>query len=165
VGAGGDRVRAAILAVLATLAAGSPAEAADVEISGLQDVSFSGLNPMVDATRTQNVCVFSNSITRGYNITARGSGTTSAFTLSAGGSLPALPYTVQWSPSAGSGSGTALTPAVPLTGQTSGATDPTCLLGLIASATLILVLRTADLQAAASGVTYTGTLSLTIAPQ
>jgi hypothetical protein len=154
-----------MLAALATLAAGSPAAAQVVDISGLQDVSFAGLNPAVDAMRTQNVCVFSSSLTRGYSVTARGSGASSAFTLSAGGALPTLPYTVAWSPSPNSSAGTALAPSVPLTGQTSGAVVPTCVLGLAASATLILVLRAASLQAAASGVTYTGSLSLTIAPQ
>jgi hypothetical protein len=162
---GGSNVRAATLAAVAALAAGAPVSAATVDISSLQDVSFTALDPLVDATRTQNVCVFSNTTTHGYNVTGRGSGNGSAFTLSAGGSLPVLPYTVQWSPSAGSSSGTALTPALPLTGQTSGAIVPTCLLGLVASASLIVILRTADLQAAASGVTYTGSLSLTIAPE
>jgi hypothetical protein len=162
---GGHGVRSAPLVALAVLAAGSPAGAATVDISSLHDVAFSSLDPLVDATRTQNVCVFSNTITRGYNVTARGSGAASAFTLSAGGSLPALPYTVQWSPSSGSASGTALTPGAPLTHQTSAAIDATCLLGITASATLILILRTADLQAAASGVTYAGSLTLTIAPE
>jgi len=162
---GGHGVRSVALAVLAVLAARSPAVAATVDISGLHDVAFSSLDPLVDATRAQNVCVFSNTITRGYNVTARGSGASSAFTLSAGGSLPALPYAVQWSPSAGSTTGTVLTPGAPLTGQKSAATQTTCNSGVTTSASLIVILRTADLQAAASGVSYTGTLALTIAPE
>jgi hypothetical protein len=162
---GGHGVRSAALAALAVLAAGAPAAAATVDISGLQDVSFTGLDPLVDATRTQNLCVFSNTITRGYNVTARGSGASSAFTLSAGGSVSALPYTVQWSPSSGGTTGTALTPGAPLTGQTSAATQVMCHNGVATSASLIVILRTADLQAAASGVSYAGTLALTIAPE
>ena len=153
-----------MLAAAAMLAA-SPAGAATVNISGLQDVSFTSLNPLADATRAQNVCVFSNTVTRGYNVTARGSGSGSAFTLSAGGSIPALPYSVQWSQSAGNSTGTALTPGTRLTGQTSGAISVTCILGVLSSATLIVILRTSDLQGAASGVSYTGSPGLTIAPE
>jgi hypothetical protein len=149
----------------AFLALGTQASAATVDITKLQDVAFTNLNPTVDATRTQNVCVFSNTITRGYNVTARGSGAGSAFTLTAGGSIPVLAYSVQWSPSSGSSGGTSLSPGVRLTGQTSGAIETTCLLGIAASATLIVVLRSTDLQGAASGVSYTGSLSLTIAPE
>ena len=162
---GGPGVRSAALALLTALAAGTPAAAATVDIAKLQDAAFTTLDPLVDATRTQNVCVFSNTATRGYNVTARGSGASSAFTLSAGGSIAALPYTVQWSQTSGSASGTALSPSAPLTGQKSAATQTTCNSGVTTSATLILILRTADLQAAVTGVTYTGSLSLTIAPE
>jgi hypothetical protein len=159
-----DSVKAAALAA-ALLVAGAPAAAQTVDISGLQNVSFANLDPTVDATRTQNVCVFSSTLTHGYNVTARGSGAASAFTLSAGGSVPVLPYTVQWSPVAGGGSGTVLSPGARLTGQISSAISVTCILGVLSSATLIVILRTSDLQAAASGVNYTGTLTLTIAPE
>ena len=162
---GGHGARTAALAVLATLVAIAPCRAAIVQISELQDAAFTNLDPLADATRTQNICLFSNTITGGYNVTARGSGAASAFTLSAGGSVPPLPYTVQWSPTAGSTSGTALTVGAPLTGQRSTAISRTCITGITASASLILILRTADLQAALSGVSYSGTLSLTIAPE
>jgi hypothetical protein len=162
---GGHGARTAALAVLAAFVATAPCNAATVQITGLQDAAFTGLNPLVDATRTQSVCVFSDTLLHGYNVTARGSGAGSAFTLSAGGSIPPLPFTAQWSASAGSASGTALNPGAPLTGQTSAAISRTCSLGATASATLILILRTADLQAALSGVSYAGTLSLTIAPE
>jgi hypothetical protein len=162
---GGHGARAAALAVLAALVTAAPCSAAIVQITGLQDAAFTSLDPLVDATRTQSICVFSNTSTGGYNVTARGSGAASAFTLSAGGSIPPLPYTVQWSPSAGSASGTALSVGAPLTGQKSNATNRTCSTGVTASASLILILRTSDLQAALSGLSYSGTLSLTIAPE
>ena len=158
-------IRAAVLAVAASVAAATPAAAALVDISKLQDVTFTSLDPTADATRAQSICVFSNSFFGGYNVTARGSGSASAFTLSAGGSIPVLPYAVQWSQSSGATSGTALTPSVPLTGQRSTATLPTCLLGPSTTASLIVILRATNLQAALTGVTYTGTLSLTIAPE
>ena len=162
---GGHGARTAALAVVAALVAAAPCRAATVQITGLQDAAFTGLNPLVDATRTQSVCVFSDTLLRGYNVTARGSGAGSAFTLSAGGSIPPLPYTVQWSATAGSSSGTALTAGAPLSGQNSVAITRTCSLGATASASLIVILRTADLQVALSGVSYAGTLSLTIAPE
>ena len=157
--------RTAALAALAALAVGAPCSAASVQITGLTDVAFTGLDPLVDATRAQNVCVFSNTLLHGYNVTARGSGAASAFTLSAGGSVPTLPYTVQWSQSSGSSAGTALAVGTPLTGQKSTATSTTCHSGPSTSASLIVILHTADLQAALAGVSYTGTLSLTIAPE
>jgi len=151
--------------VVAALVVAAPCQAASVQISGLTDVAFTSLNPLVDATKAQNLCVFSSTTLRGYNVTARGSGAASAFTLTAGGSIPTLPYTVQWSQSSGSSSGTALAVGTPLTGQRSTATNTTCHSGPSTSASLILILRTADLQAALAGVSYAGTLSLTIAPE
>ena len=162
---GGHGARTAAFAVLAALVAAAPCSAASVQITGLQDAAFTSLDPLVDATRAQSICVFSNTVTRGYNVTARGSGAASAFTLSAGGSSPTLPYTVQWSPTAGSTSGTALAVGATLIGQKSTATNTACKTGVTASASLILILRTSDLQAALSGVSYSGTLSLTIAPE
>jgi hypothetical protein len=152
-------------AIAAAFFASAPCQAATVQISGLQDLAFTNLNPLIDATHTESVCVFSDTLLHGYGVTARGSGSSSAFTLSAGGPAQPLPYTVQWSDAASSTSGTALTAGAPLTGQNSLAISRTCSLGVTASATLIVILRTADLQAAVSGVSYSGTLSLTIAPE
>ena len=45
-----------------------------VRISGLSDVTFSNVDPSTNASVAQNVCVWSNTSTRGYNITATGSG-------------------------------------------------------------------------------------------
>ena len=160
------RLAGAALAALASLALAAPVRAANmVDVSGLQDVTFTTLDPTVNATRSQNICVFSNTAHGGYNVTARGSGSASAFTLSAGGSVTPLPYQVQWSGVSGAGSGTVLSPGVALTGQTSVATKNTCSSGPASSASLIVALSATDLQGAASGLTYTGTLSLTIAPE
>ena len=61
-----------------------------VRISGLGDVTFASVDPTIDATDAQDVCVWSNTSTRGYSITATGSGAAGAFTL-ASGALPAVP--------------------------------------------------------------------------
>ena len=135
-----------------------------VRISGLSDVTFSNVDPSVNATDAQNVCVWSNTSTKGYNITATGSGTAGAFTL-ASGALPVVPYTVEWAASSGQTSGTSLTAATALTGQTSTATNSDCSAGPSASASLVVSIGSATLQTMSSGVTYNGTLTLLVAPE
>ena len=143
---------------------GSPALAADkVRITGLADVAFGTIGNLgIDAVRSQSVCLYSNSSTNGYNVTATGGGPGGSFQLSSGGL--SLPYEVQWSSSAGQSSGTKLDPNVPLTGQVSAATHQTCGSGPASSASLIVVLRSSALSSATAG-TYNGTLSLLVAPE
>jgi hypothetical protein len=142
----------------------SPAQAADkARITGLSDVSFGAIaNLGADAVRSQSLCLYSNSATSGYNVTATGGGPAGAFQLSSGGL--SLPFEVLWSSSAGQSSGTKLNPNVPLTGQVSAATHQTCGSGPASSASLTLVLRSSALSSATAG-TYSGTLSLLVAPE
>ncbi len=135
-----------------------------VRISGLKDVTFSNVDPSVAASNAQNVCVWSNTTTRGYSITATGSGAASAFTL-AGGALPVATYTVGWAPTSGQTSGTSLTAGAALTGQTSTAINSDCSTGPSASASLVVSMGTPTLQSMTAGVTYTGTLTLVVAPE
>jgi len=135
-----------------------------VRISGLSDVTFSNVDPSVAASNAQNVCVWSNTSTRGYNITATGSGTANAFTL-ASGALPAVPYTVQWASSSGQTSGTSLASGTALVGQTSSATNQDCSAGPAASASLVVGVSSSTLQSMTAGVTYNGTLTLVVAPE
>ena len=53
----------------------SASVASKVQISNLSDVTFTTIDPGVAASNAQNVCVFSNTATKGYNIKASGSGT------------------------------------------------------------------------------------------
>lgn len=133
-----------------------------VQISGLSDVAFGTVDPATAASDAQNVCVWSNTSTRGYTLTATGSGASSAFTLSDG--TNALAYAVEWAATSGQTSGTALTAGTALGSLTSTATNPTCSAGPAASASLIVKMAAADLQAAVAG-SYTGTLTLVVAPQ
>lgn len=135
-----------------------------VRISGLDDVSFANADPSVAATDAQDVCVWSNTSTRGYSITATGSGTGSAFTLS-NGVDPDVPYTVGWAQSSGQTSGTSLTAGSALTGQTSSAVTSDCSAGPAASASLIVTIGSPTLQSMVAGVSYTGTLTLVVAPE
>lgn len=135
-----------------------------VRISGLSDVTFSNVDPSANASNAQNVCVWSNTSTRGYTITASGSGAANAFTL-ASGALPAVPYTVQWASSSGQTSGTSLTAGAALAGQTSSATNSDCSAGPTASASLVVSMGSSTLQSMTAGVTYNGTLTLVVAPE
>lgn len=135
-----------------------------VRISGLTDVTFSDADPSAAASNAQSLCVWSNTSTRGYNITATGSGAASAFTL-ASGSLPVVPYTVAWASTSGQTSGTALTAGTALTGQKSTAITSDCSAGPSASASLVVSMSSTTLQTMTAGSTYNGTLTLVVAPE
>ena len=143
----------------------SASVASRVRISGLTDVSFSNVDVTSDVSNAQNVCVWSNTATKGYNITATGNGTNNAFTLNGGGGTSPMPYSVAWNQSAGQTSGTALTKGVALTGQVSSATNQTCASGPSATASLIISILATDLASAVSSATYSGVLTVVIAPE
>jgi len=134
-----------------------------VRISGLTDISLLNQDPTVEAQSAQDVCVWSNTATRGYSITATGSGSGNAFTLAGGGGT--VPYSVEWSGSIGQTSGTALTSSSPETGLTSTATQQLCNAGPSASASLIIKISSTDLSTMQAATTYTGTLTLLVTPE
>jgi hypothetical protein len=142
-----------------------PAEAASnkVRITSLSDIAFGTVaNLGVDAVRSENVCLYSETTTSGYNITAAGTGPGGAFQLSSPSG--AMSFDVQWNSSSGQSSGAQLTPNVPLTGQVSAATQQTCNTGPATSASLIILLRSAALSSARAG-SYNGTLTLVVGPE
>lgn len=134
-----------------------------VQITGLSDVAFADVKPDVAATAAQNVCVWSNTATRGYSVTASGSGAGNAFELA--GPSHAAPYTVAWSAASGQTSGTSLRAGATLSGLTSSATSPDCSTGGAASTSLIVSVDPATLQAAVPHSTYNGSLSLLVSPE
>jgi hypothetical protein len=138
------------------------AQSTSVRISGMSDIAFGLLSSGSDATSAQNVCAFSTTATKGYHVTASGSGASGAFTLANSGST--LAYEVQWNKLSGQSSGTNLTPNVALTGQTSAATQQQCNSGPASSATLIVVVRGTAVGTAAGG-NYSGTLTLLLGPE
>jgi len=150
------------LAILLTV---SPTLAASnrVRITKLTDPAFGSIaNLGVNATRTQNLCLYSDTNTGGYNITAVGTGPGGAFHLTSGGNP--LAFVVQWNSSSGQSSGTQLTPNIPLTGLTSSATQQSCNSGPTTSASLIILLQSSALSGATAG-TYSGTLTLIAGPE
>lgn len=162
-GACGRSTAAALLAVAATLLlSAGPAGAASnkVRITNLGDVAFGTLaNLGVDAVRSENVCLYADTNTNGYNLTATGTGPGGAFELTSGAG--SMNYEVQWSSSSGQSSGAQLTANVPLTGQTSTGTHQTCSNGPATTASLIVVLRSSALSSATAG-DYNGTLTLLV---
>lgn len=134
-----------------------------VRISGLTDVNLLNQDPTIDAVSSQDVCVWSNTATRGYSITATGSGSGSAFTLA--GSSSSVPYSVEWADSTAQTTGTSLTTGAAVTGFTSSATQQVCSAGPSASASLIIKIASADLSTMQAAQTYTGTLTLLVTPE
>lgn len=134
-----------------------------VQLSGLSDIAFTNQDPAADASNAQNVCVWSNTSTRGYNVTASGSGAGSAFTLA--NAALTVPYTVEWTGSSGQTSGTLLAPGTALAGLVSGASNATCSAGADESASLIVKISSASLQGMQAAANYTGTLTLVVAPE
>jgi hypothetical protein len=132
-------------------------------ITGLSDVSFANQDPSTAASAAQDVCVWSNTATKAYTITATGSGTGSAFTLSNGAGT--VPYAVEWAATSGQTSGSALIAGTASSSQASGAVDQTCSSAPAASASLIVKMTTTDLGTMTAGSNYTGTLTLLVTPQ
>lgn len=158
-------VRAMLLVmVVAPALAAPPLAAQSVNISGLSDVTFGALRPVADARRAQSLCVFSDLPGRGYIVTAAGSGVGGAFVLDGGGGQ-GLPFAVEWADQPSVDQGMPLNPGQPLGGQTSTATDATCGSGPALTASLVVVIAGVDLAVARSATNYSGTLTLTIAPQ
>ena len=161
-GAIAGRCRALPLLAL-LLAAPAGAASNKVRISNLTDVAFGSIaNLNVDAVRSESLCLFADTNTNGYNVTATGTGPGGAFQLTSG--VQSLAYEVQWSSSSGQTSGAQLSPNVPLTGQISSATHQACSNGPSSSASLVLILRSSALSSASAG-TYNGTLTLLVGPE
>lgn len=184
-GRAGTPCRAALIgAILASALGSSPAMAASqgslgatstgsvaisasvpnrARITGLTDVAFTNQDPSTAATNAQNVCVWSNTATKEYTITATGSGASSAFTLSNG--TTTVPYSVEWAASSGQTSGTALATGTASAALTSTATQQSCASGPAASASLVVGITTTNLGTMSAGSSYTGTLTLLVTPQ
>jgi hypothetical protein len=154
------RVSACAALFLAALIQSSPVPAQKVRITNIPDVDFGLLsNLQADSRRSQNICLYS---TGTYSVSAIGSGSGSAFTLSNGSN--SLAYEVEWSDQSGQPNGSSLAPNVSQTGRTSSATHQFCNSGPTSSASLIIVLRATELSKALEG-SYTGSLTLLIAAE
>lgn len=130
-------------------------------ITSLTDVSFTNADPSVAASSSQGPCVWSNTSTRNYKVTATGSGTAGAFTIANGASV--IPYSVGWANSAGATSLTALSAGTASASLASNATNITC--SGSGNSTLQVSIGASDLQNMVATNSYTGTLTLVVQPQ
>ncbi len=154
------RLRSGLCALLALCSGPALAQSNNVRISKLSDVTLPLITDLtVDAISPQSVCLFSSTATKGYRVTASGTGAGGAFTLASTSS--SLAYAVEWNNLPGRSSGTQLTANLPLTGLVSTATQQACNSGPPTSASLIVILTSAALSTARAD-TYQGTLTLVI---
>ena len=139
------------------------AQSNNVRITKLSDVSFGLIADLGShAVRSQDVCLFAQTATRGYNIRGVGSGPGGSYDLTSGSTF--LPYEVQWSSVAGRTTGSDLPANGVLTGQISSATQQECKNGPSTSASLIVILSSDALSSATAG-SYSGTLTLVVGPE
>lgn len=158
-------IAGALGAICSIISSASQASSADkVRISALSDLSFGVItNFAADSVRSESLCLYAKSPPLDqYRITASGSGPGGAFELSSG--IDRLPYEVQWNDVAGQAGGAPLAANQPLTGQQNTASVDDCSKGAATTASLVVVLRSAAVSSASSG-TYTGTLTLVVAPE
>ena len=95
-----------LLALAGILPAGIADGASNkVRVSDLSDIAFGPIGNLgADAIRSESLCLYANTDTNGYNITATGIGPGGSFVLTSG--VQPLPFEVAWSSSAGQNSGT-----------------------------------------------------------
>lgn len=146
-----------LLAILAPLAA----QAQQVRISRLTDVAFGTISNFTsDLISSQNVCAHSTAAGNLYRVTASGTGSGGSFRLQSGSNT--LTYEVQWAGSTGQSVGTNLVANVAQGGFSGRGNTSTCGNG-VRTASLITILRSTAVSAATAG-TYSGTLTLILAP-
>ena len=154
------------LAALATLVLAhgpAAAQASKVSISDLTDVAFGTINNLqADSRRSQSVCLSASAGDGLYSVTATGTGPGGALELSSGAS--SLPYSVEWSPAPAQLFGENLAPHTALVGQSTPEKQQDCKTRGLQTASLIVVLRGAELASANQG-SYSGTLTILIAAQ
>lgn len=152
---------ATLLMIGVGMAPAAPAAAADkVRVSGFTDVNFGQLavNGM-DVSSSQNLCAYSGSQSGAYSVLAS-TGTGTQFALQSPSGL--LAFDVQWADSANRATGRQLVANVAEGGFVSAANNHQCN-NSPPTASLIVVLRANEVGSATAG-SYSGQLSITIAP-
>lgn len=133
------------------------ANAATIIVNQLDDVPMGTWSGLGDMVQTMSHC--SGPSSSRYRVTATGSGTGGAFTLSSGTST--LAYKVEYA--GRTGGFTQLSPGIALTGL-NGDTQAQCV-GLSRQSERVRITILAATLAAAPAGSYSGTLTLTVAPE
>ncbi len=131
-----------------------------VRISQLDDINLGTWDGVTDPLAGfDDLCVYSS--TRAYKLTASGSGAASAFTVSDGGTNT-IAYSVTWRDE--NNVSQALTTGVQVSNIPANHNSVTCNGGGNNNARVTVSMTAANLGAAVAG-TYTGVLTLTVAPE
>ena len=128
-------------------------------ISGLTDIALVDQDPTRAASGSRDVCIWSNTSSQTYTVTANGSGPGGDFLLSNGARK--VPYAIRWN---ARGAETRLTNGVTSMMLVSAATEQACA-SEPGTARLTVEVEPADLKTMEPGVAYVGTLTLIVAPQ
>ena len=136
---------------------------ARAKLTGLTDITFTNQDPGTAASKAENVCVWSNTSGKTYTVTATGDGASSAFTLK-NSSNATVPYSVEWAGTTGQTSGTSLSATTAASSFTSGAGEQDCASAPSTTASLVVKIGTTDLGTMTAGSSYSGVLTLSIAP-
>lgn len=132
-----------------------------VRISDIADFTF-GAQTSTPAKSNDNICIYSTS--GSYTVTASSAnGSGSLFRMADSGATNFVNYTVEWNNAASGTSGTALTNTVASATQTGADTSSTTCSGST-NARLFVQVDNTTFTAAPSGVSYTDTLTLLVAP-
>jgi hypothetical protein len=131
-------------------------------ISGIQDVTFSTFSGSGDLTATRSVCVWTNSASGSYRVTAHGDGADQAFTVAKQGDpSKVIPYTVAWITVDGTIGLTKQQGSANRTGANT--VSASCASGPAAPASFEITVDDAQILSRPSG-TYVGILTLSISP-
>ncbi len=128
-----------------------------IKISNLNDIDLGTWSGTGDMVGSDENCVWST--TRGYNLTASGSGAGNAFTLTDG--VNTIAYSVAWDDV--DTTDQAVTAGQALSSQVTNAIDVNCRLRGD-TANVAVTLEEADIAAAPAGK-YSGTLTLIVSPE
>jgi len=129
-----------------------------IQVSSMSDIDLGSWNGSGAKTGSDTICVYDNS-GGNYNATFTGNGSGSAFTLSDGSHT--IAYTVTYSDG---GIASAVTSGTALTGQTGADQSSfTCATGGL-NGTITVEVPQANMEAAAAN-TYSGTLTMVVAPE
>lgn len=154
---------AATQGTIGATSTGSVAVSASVparaRISNLSDVTIAATAGAVSSA--QGPCVWSNTATRAYRITASGSGNAGAFSLT-NGTTP-IPYNVDWAAAPGAVSFTPLSATTQSAPFIATSATSNCAGG--PDSTLRITIGAQNVAKMVSGQVYQGTMTLVVTPQ
>lgn len=132
-------------------------------ISGISDLDFGKYSGHGDISLDDDVCVWTNTASGNYRVTAKGQGTNYAFVVvKQGDATQTIPYSVRWNNTSGVQGNIELTANV-ISADKTGANhvSTTCASGSAVTANFQITFTQSSLLAVRAG-TYTGVLTLVI---